>query len=61
MPAMDGRSFYAAARDAGYDGPIVICSAYGARDASLELGADGAITKPFDPLNLLATMKAVIA
>jgi DNA-binding response OmpR family regulator len=61
MPEMDGRTFYTAAREAGYDGPIVICSAYGARDASLELGADAAITKPFDPANLLDTVKALTA
>jgi DNA-binding response OmpR family regulator len=51
MPIMDGRTFYTAARNAGYLGPIVICSAYGAREASADLGADGSITKPFDPAN----------
>jgi DNA-binding response OmpR family regulator len=59
MPGMDGREFYAAAREAGYGGPIVICSAYGAEVASMELGADAAITKPFDPAKLFDTLSVL--
>jgi len=61
MPVMSGREFYTAARKIGYTGPIVICSAYGAKEACAELGANAAITKPFDPMILLNTMKLAIA
>lgn len=49
MPGMDGREFYQRARHDGYDGPVIICSAYGAAQARREMGAQGAIEKPFDP------------
>jgi two-component system, OmpR family, KDP operon response regulator KdpE len=61
MPEMDGREFYAAAREAGYGGPVVICSAYGAREASVDLGANAAITKPFDTMMLLDTVHALVS
>jgi two-component system response regulator MprA len=49
MPIMDGPTFYQEARRAGYDGPVVLFSAYGARAACQELGAQAAIDKPFEP------------
>ena len=57
MPEIDGRAFFRRARQSGYRGPIIICSAYGAEAARCELGASAAITKPFDPLDLLSSIE----
>ena len=61
MPGMDGREFYRRARLAGYAGPVIFCSSYGAADANRELGGQGAIEKPFDPEMLAATVRNQLA
>lgn len=48
MPVMDGRTFFQELRGQGFDIPVVILSAYGARDAQRELNADGSLEKPFE-------------
>jgi DNA-binding response OmpR family regulator len=53
MPRMDGRSFFRALRQRGHEVPVLILSAYGAEEARLELNAEGAISKPFDPSDLV--------
>jgi DNA-binding response OmpR family regulator len=53
MPGMDGRAFYRTARNLGYAGPVVICSAYDATATWRELGAEAKLDKPFDPEELL--------
>jgi DNA-binding response OmpR family regulator len=60
MPEMDGREFYRQARGSGYTGPVIVCSAYGAGAAKVELGADAAIDKPFDPESLISTVKSLV-
>src|SRR5688572_29057791 len=40
MAEIDGREFYRRARDVGYKSPFLIVSAYGAKAAQEELGAD---------------------
>ena len=60
MPEMDGRTFYQRARQVGYGGPVVVCSAYGAANAQRELGAQGAIDKPFDPEELLNLVNGLL-
>jgi DNA-binding response OmpR family regulator len=58
MPAMTGREFYRAVREAGVETPILLLSAYGARAAQIELGANGYVDKPFEPDQLIeATRK----
>jgi DNA-binding response OmpR family regulator len=52
MPAMSGRDFFRTLRERGDKTPIVIISAFGAEAGRLELGAEGAIGKPFDPSGL---------
>jgi CheY-like chemotaxis protein len=51
MPVMDGRTCFRELREVSHV-PVVIVSAYGAEEACRELGAEGAISKPFDPLIL---------
>jgi DNA-binding response OmpR family regulator len=61
MPAMNGREFYKALRQRGSKTPVLILSAYGARAAHLELGAQGYLDKPFDPDLLVEALEKLIA
>ncbi|MEX0749912.1 MAG: response regulator [Dehalococcoidia bacterium] len=49
MPVMDGHAFYRELRQRGFDMPVMIVSAHGARQAQRELDAQAAINKPFSP------------
>jgi DNA-binding response OmpR family regulator len=49
LPDLNGRQLFRRIRETGIEAPIVIVSAYGARAAQRELGADAAVEKPFDP------------
>jgi DNA-binding response OmpR family regulator len=60
MPVMDGRTFFRELRAKGVTTPVVIASAYGARAAQAELGAQAAIEKPFDPDRLIDTVNRII-
>jgi CheY-like chemotaxis protein len=60
MPVMDGRTFYRELRGRGDNTPVVISSAYGARAAQAELGAQAAIEKPFDPDRLVQTVSRLL-
>lgn len=57
MPRMDGRSVCREMTSRGLAGKVVILSAYGAEEARRELGADAAISKPFDPEVLIETVQ----
>ena len=52
MPGMDGREFFQMARQAGYENPVLILSAYNAGPACREMGADDWLAKPFAPNDL---------
>ena len=56
MPQMDGRGFFRELRARGDQTPVLVSSSYGARSAQKELGAEGAIEKPFDPDALVAAV-----
>jgi two-component system response regulator MprA len=60
MPGMDGRTFYRELRSRGISAPVLIASAYGARSAQQELGAEAAIEKPFDPEKLLDVVLQIV-
>jgi two-component system response regulator AtoC len=60
MPRMDGRQFYREVRSRGIETPVLIASAYSARSAQRELGANAAIEKPFEPEHLLAVVKGML-
>jgi len=53
MPVMDGKDCYRALRARGVTTPVLLLSAHGAHRAQLELGADAAMDKPFEPLELV--------
>jgi two-component system response regulator MprA len=52
MPRMDGRQFFGEFRSRGKRAPVIVVSAHGAEAASVQLGAEAAVAKPFDPVNL---------
>jgi DNA-binding response OmpR family regulator len=54
MPRMDGRQTIQEARREGYQGPVLILSAFGADRAAEELLAEDAVEKPFDPDELMS-------
>ena len=60
MPVLDGPEFFRKLRARGHATPVLITSSYGARSAQQELGAEGAILKPFDPDALLRAMSSLV-
>jgi two-component system OmpR family response regulator len=60
MPGMDGRQFFHEYRSRGYDGSILILSAYGAEAGRRELGADAAVSKPFEPERLTNVVEQLL-
>jgi len=60
MPLMDGHEFYRELRGRGIQTPVLITSAYGARAAQRELGAQGAIEKPFDPDRVVEVVEQIL-
>jgi CheY-like chemotaxis protein len=61
MPEMDGRGFFRELRARGNKMPVLIASAFGAREAQRELGADAAVEKPFDPEVLVSELERILA
>lgn len=61
MPVMDGRSFYRELRERGFEVPVLVLSAYGARVAQRELGANAYLNKPFDPEDLITEVRELVA
>ncbi len=60
LPVMDGPTMFREARRSGINTPVLIVSAHRAKDACRELGADGAIEKPFNPDELTSKVKELI-
>jgi DNA-binding response OmpR family regulator len=60
MPKMDGRGFFRELRARGNHTPVLIASAYGARDAQRELGAEASVEKPFDPEVLISELQRIL-
>lgn len=60
MPVMDGRETFRQMRARGFDTPVLIASAFGARSAQQELGAQASIEKPFDPETLADAILALL-
>jgi CheY-like chemotaxis protein len=60
MPQMDGRGFFYELRARGDHTPVLIASAYGARAAQRELGAEASVEKPFDPEVLISELQRIL-
>ena len=60
MPVMNGREFYREFRQRNTETPVVIISAYGADVGQRELGAQGSINKPFDPVNVQRIVESIL-
>ena len=60
MPVMGGREFYRRLRGSGDDTPVIVMSAYDARPARRELGANAAIEKPFSPDALVTAVRSIV-
>jgi DNA-binding response OmpR family regulator len=61
MPVMDGRAFLQNARSIGASVPVLVLSAYGADSAARELGAAGALSKPFEVETLCDRVHRLVA
>jgi len=61
MPRMNGRAFFREYRLRGGEAPILLVSAYGAEEATRELGAQGFVSKPFEPDNLVRKIETVLS
>ena len=61
MPRMDGRAFFREMTARGHNPQVIILSAYGAREAQQELHVAAACPKPFDPDDLVETVRRVAA
>ena len=59
MPRMDGRAFFREMTARGHAPQVVILSAYGAEEAQGELKVAAAVPKPFDPDDLIETVRRV--
>jgi DNA-binding response OmpR family regulator len=55
---MTADSIITAAREGGYDGPVLLCTAMG---GELHIEADGIIRKPFEPEDLVAKVRELTA
>jgi len=53
MPVMDGATFYRELRSRGFEIPVLVLSARGARPAQRELKAEAYLDKPFRPDDLV--------
>ena len=63
MPKLDGRAVCRRLRESGNWTPVIMLTQVGAsaeRALSLEEGADDYLNKPFDPIELVARIKAVL-
>ena len=60
MPVLDGPGFFRALRARGDTTPVLVTSSFGAFDAQRELGAEGAIAKPFEPDALLEAVGSLL-
>jgi two-component system response regulator QseB len=60
MPGKDGRTVYREMREAGVKSPVLILSAYNARQATEELGANAYLNKPFEPTELAQAVRRLL-
>ena len=61
MPEIDGIEVCKRAREMGYQGRVMILSAFGAERSMSELNADAAVSKPFDPEQLAERIREMVS
>lgn len=60
MPGKDGRTVFREMRESGVRTPVLILSAYNARQATEELGAEAYLNKPFEPAELAQAVRRLL-
>lgn len=60
MPGKDGRTVFREIRAAGVRTPVLILSAFNARQATEELGAEAYLNKPFEPADLARAVARLV-
>jgi DNA-binding response OmpR family regulator len=60
MPGKDGRAVFREIREAGVRTPVLILSAYNARQATEDLGAEAYLNKPFEPTELAEAVRRLL-
>jgi DNA-binding response OmpR family regulator len=60
MPNMDGRTMHSEMKRLGNTTPVIVVSAYQAETARIELGAAGAVNKPFDTAVLIERIRSIL-
>ena len=60
MPRMDGRTFVRELRHLEHRPPVLVLSAYGAREAADEMGVEDWISKPFDEVRLIRKVRELL-
>jgi DNA-binding response OmpR family regulator len=57
MPGLDAETFLMRARDAGYEGKVILCTGF---DKEYELPVDAIVKKPFEPNELTTAIESLI-
>jgi len=60
MPGKDGRTVFREIRASGVQTPVLILSAFNARQATEELGAEAYLNKPFEPHELAQAVHRLV-
>jgi DNA-binding response OmpR family regulator len=61
MPVVDGTSFFGRLEALPKRPPVLILSAFGAKSAQEELGAEASLAKPFEPTELVSMVNSLLA
>jgi DNA-binding response OmpR family regulator len=60
LDVLDGQTALEESRRQGYDGRVIVLSAFGAKAEARQLHADDAVSKPFDPFDLVSRVDDLV-
>lgn len=60
MPVMDGQTFFHHLRESGYGMPVIVLTAFDARNACRAMGANAYLRKPFSPNTLVQQVHRLV-